>query len=154
MQVPQEPDAQVLVMDFVYDDGGRAAAGYKGTTSDCVVRAIAIALQKPYQEVYDEINIESSRERPRKNGKRSGARTGVFRTTYDRYLLRHGWVFRPTMGIGTGCKVHLRAGELPSGTIITRLSKHVCAVVNGVVHDLNDPSREGTRCVYGYYEKP
>ena len=30
-------------MRFVYDDGGRKAAGYKGDTSDCTVRAIAIA---------------------------------------------------------------------------------------------------------------
>jgi hypothetical protein len=26
-----------------YDDGGRSAAGFKGKTSDCVTRAIAIA---------------------------------------------------------------------------------------------------------------
>jgi hypothetical protein len=43
-------------MDFVYNDGGRAAAGYKGRAGDCVVRAIAITTQKPYQEVYDAIN--------------------------------------------------------------------------------------------------
>lgn len=30
-------------MLFVYDDGGRAAAGYKGTTGDCACRAVAIA---------------------------------------------------------------------------------------------------------------
>jgi hypothetical protein len=38
---------------FVMDDGGRAAAGYKGQTGDCVCRSIAIATGKPYQEVYD-----------------------------------------------------------------------------------------------------
>lgn len=30
-------------MTFVYDDGGRSAAGFKGKTGDCVTRAIAIA---------------------------------------------------------------------------------------------------------------
>jgi hypothetical protein len=40
-------------MDFIYNDGGRVATGYKGRASDCVVRAIAIATQKPYQEVYE-----------------------------------------------------------------------------------------------------
>jgi hypothetical protein len=29
-------------MTFVYDDGGRSAAGFKGKTGDCVTRAIAI----------------------------------------------------------------------------------------------------------------
>jgi hypothetical protein len=26
-------------------------------------------------------------------------------------------------------------------------------VIDGVIHDLYDPSRDGTRCVYGYYQK-
>src|SRR6516165_10226867 len=53
-------------MDFVYSDGGRAAAGYKGRAGDCVVRAIAIAAQKPYQEVYDAINAFALAERARR----------------------------------------------------------------------------------------
>ena len=38
-------------MEYIHDDGGRVAAGYKGKTGDCVTRAIAIATGKPYQEV-------------------------------------------------------------------------------------------------------
>jgi hypothetical protein len=43
-------------MNYVYDDGGRAQAGYKGQAGDCTVRAIAIATELPYQEVYDELS--------------------------------------------------------------------------------------------------
>lgn len=43
-------------MEFVYNDGGRSEAGFKGTTGDCVCRAIAIATQRPYKEIYDLIN--------------------------------------------------------------------------------------------------
>ena len=43
-------------MEFIYDDGGRAAAGFKGKTGDCVTRAIAIATGRPYREVYDRLN--------------------------------------------------------------------------------------------------
>jgi hypothetical protein len=50
-------------MEFVYDDGGRAAAGFKGSTGDCVVRAIAIASGKPYREVYDALNVLSKQAR-------------------------------------------------------------------------------------------
>jgi hypothetical protein len=53
-------------MDLVYSDGGRAAAGYKGRAGDCVVRAIAIAAQKPYQEVYYAINAFALAERVRR----------------------------------------------------------------------------------------
>ena len=37
-------------MKFQHNDGDRAEADYRGTTGDCVTRAIAIATGKPYQE--------------------------------------------------------------------------------------------------------
>jgi hypothetical protein len=55
------------------------------------------------------------------------------------------------MSIGSGCQAHLRAKELPAGRLIVRLSKRVAAVIDGVIHNTHDPSRRGTRCVYGYY---
>jgi len=33
------------------------------------------------------------------------------------------------------------------------LSRHLTTVIDGVIYDTYDPSREGTRCVYGYYSK-
>ena len=43
-------------LPFKYNDGGRAAAGYKGQASDCVCRAIAIATGMQYEAVYRVIN--------------------------------------------------------------------------------------------------
>ena len=40
---------------YKYNDGGRKDTGYKGNAGDCVVRAIAIALELPYRQVYDEL---------------------------------------------------------------------------------------------------
>lgn len=56
------------------------------------------------------------------------------------------------MQIGSGCQVHLREDELPSGRLIVKVSKHLTAVINGVIHNSHDPSRDGTRCVYGYWD--
>ena len=140
-------------MKWIYDDGGRKRAGYKGDADDCATRAIAIATEIPYKEVYKAINEVAQHERPKAGQGRSAARTGVFRVTYERYLKGLGWVWVPTMHIGSGCTVHLREDELPAGRVITRLSKHVCAVIDGVIHDTGDPSRGGTRCVYGYFTK-
>ena len=50
-------------MDFVFHDGGRAAAGYKWLTGDCVARSIAIATGKTYREVYDALNRLAMMER-------------------------------------------------------------------------------------------
>lgn len=140
-------------MRFIQCDGGRAAAGFKGVTGDCVTRAIAIAANKPYQEVYDALNkIAQNERRGKRKKKTSSARTGVYRYSYDKYLKSLGWKWQPTMFVGSGCKVHLKDGELPAGKwLILALSKHMCAFKNNFIFDLSDPSRNGTRCVYGYY---
>jgi len=144
---------------WVYDDGGRKAAGYTGDTGDCVCRAVAIATGLPYQQVYDAINESAEIERPgarrgRQRGRRSSARTGVFKQTTRKFIEALGWTWTPTMTIGSGCTVHLRADELPPGRLIVSVSKHLTAVVDGVVHDTHDPRRDGTRCVYGYWSRP
>lgn len=137
-------------MTWVYDDGGRSLAGYRGETGDCVCRSIAIATGMAYADVYAALNEEAKSER---RARRSSARTGVHMTTIRRYLERLGWEWTPTMGIGTGCKVHLDPYELPTGRLIIRTSGHITAMIDGVIHDTHDPSREGTRCVYGYWQK-
>jgi hypothetical protein len=139
-------------MKFIFHDGGRAAAGYKGSAGDCVTRAIAIATGKPYQEVYDALNHLAERERRSKRRKRrSSSRTGVYRATYQGYLNALGWRWTPTMTVGSGCQVHLRSSELPQGPLLVKVSKHLTAVIDGVIHDTHDCSRGGTRCVYGYF---
>ncbi len=147
-------DCPVTLSSWVYDDGGRALAGFRGTAGDCVCRAISIASGRPYAEIYQLLNETATTERGRKRRgkvKRSSARTGVFTPTARKVIAELGGVWHPTMQIGLGCKVHLRAEELPVGRLVCSLSRHLVAVVDGVVRDLEDPSRGGTRCVYGYW---
>ena len=140
-------------MEFIYNDGGRSKY-FKGRTGDCVVRAICNATGKDYKEVYDAINQLAKAERTgvRKRGK-SNARTGVYKTTYKKYLESIGWKWVSCMGIGTGCTTHLDENELPSGTLIVKLSRHLACVKDGVLYDTYDCTRDGTRCVYGYWKK-
>ncbi len=164
---------------FIYNDGGRETAGFKGNTSDCVCRSIAIATELPYKEVYDLINEMSQSERTgkRKRGK-SSARAGVYKQTIHKIMKHLGWTWIPTMKIGQGCKVHLHPNELPSDRLVVSVSKHTTAVIDGIIHDTGDPRRiwsapyngeplksnqwvtkqnnmihTETRCVYGYWEK-
>jgi hypothetical protein len=138
------------LLPFVKHDGGRAAAGFKGKVGDCATRAIAIAAQLPYLQVYDRINAIGKQEK-RREAFRSTARNGVSNKTIKTYMKELGWTWVPTMSIGSGCHTHLRPGELPMRRLVVRVSKHVLAVIDGVMYDDNDPSRGGTRCVYGYY---
>lgn len=169
-------------MKFILHDGGRAAAGFAGKAGDCVARAVAIATQQPYAEVYKAlagVNAEF-RGKHRKAAKRS-ARNGIFTQSvaFKRYMKSLGWKFVATMGIGTGCRVHLHEGELPMGRLIVSLSRHYTAVIDGDIYDTYDPRRDACviepdngrelkpgesrnengiwrvarRCVYGYWVK-
>lgn len=135
-------------------DGGRAAAGYSGTAGDCVVRSVAIASGRSYREVYDALSAGCRAQRVTKGGNRqSSARDGVntSRKWFRDYMTSLGFRWVPTMLVGQGCKVHLRDGELPDGKLVVAVSKHYVAVINGIINDTHDPSRAGTRCVYGYW---
>lgn len=136
-------------MKHIYNDGGRAASGFKGKASDCVVRAIAVATQRPYAEVHAAVNHLADNE----YFDGSDSEHGVHKKLWKDYMRSLGWTWTPTMGIGTGCKVHLRDGELPDGRLVVAVSRHVVAVIDGVIHDTFDCSRSGTRCVYGYWRK-
>lgn len=165
---------------FVFNDGGRAAAGFRGSAGDCVARSIAIATGLPYREVYDALNALGARERAgkRRRGK-SSARTGVYKPTIRKFMASLGWEWVPTMKVGVGCTVHLDADELPAGRIVVSVSRHLTAMVDGIIHDTHDPRRDmhciepdtgrplrpgewrnengicsiRRRCVYGYFRQ-
>ncbi len=144
-------------MKFIYNDGGRKEAGRKGDADDCVTRSVVIASGLPYLEVYDYLaecmkNTRKTKQSIGAVGKRS-ASNGIYTTRkfFKDYMKELGFIWTPTMQIGSGCTVHLRDGELPSGRLIVNVSKHQVAVIDGEIHDTHDPSRSGTRCVYGYY---
>jgi len=152
-------------MAWTYDDGGRAAAGFKGIAGDCVCRAVAIATGKPYREVYSNLNFIGKFERIKGNARRSSARNGVHKPTTRRFLEVLGWHWHPTMAIGKGTTVTLCEDDLPAGRIIVSVSRHLVAVIDHVVHDTGDPQRAtlvsepgkadriARRCVYGYYNQ-
>lgn len=148
-------------LGFQMNDGGRAAAGFQGGAGDCVVRSIAIAAELPYMQVYDDLRIANTAYADSRNDKLarrlnirgSSPRNGNHRNVFHDYILGHGFDWVATMKIGGGCQVHLRADELPLGILIVKVSKHLTAIVNGVIQDTHNPSRNGTRCVYGYYIK-
>ena len=168
-------------MKFVYDDGGRETAGFKGKAGDCVTRAVSIASGEPYADIYRLLADGAGRER--KSRGRS-ARNGIHvsRSWFKRAMAALGFQWTPTMQIGSGCKVHLADGELPNGRLVVAVSKHYTAVIDGIIYDTHDPQRDicvfrqfpgwqtavlkpgesrnhngiftiSRRCVYGYWRK-
>lgn len=173
------------MMEFVYNDGGRRVSGRKGSAGDCVCRSIAIASGMPYEVIYAALAQGCETQRNTTGTRRMGrtARNGICtsRNWFKRFMVSLGLVWTPTMRIGSGCRVHLTAGELPGGALVVAVSKHYTAVINGVIHDTFDPQRNiamfrqfpgwqtaelkpgenrnnngiwtvSRRCVYGYWE--
>jgi len=129
-------------MQWIKTDGGRSKY-FKGEADDCVVRSIALATGRNYREIYDVLKA--------KMGKGKSPRNGVHKKTYHDFILSLGFEWVPYMGVGTGCTIHLKKEELPDGTMICRLSKHLCCVREHTIFDSHHPG--SNRCVYGVYLK-
>ena len=144
---------------YKYNDGGRSDAGFKGEAGDCVARAVAIASELSYRKVYDDLADGNKNQRRSKHDTKScrtrSANNGIWtkRKWFKDYMKSLGFKWKATMGIGTGCTVHLKSDELPMGKIVCSVSRHYVAVVDGVINDTHDCSRNGKRCVYGYWYK-
>lgn len=128
-------------MKYHFNDGGRAAAGYKGKTGDCGARAMAIALGLDYKTVYKELAKANANI-----GRAASVRHGVPTVIFADVLKRYGWVWKkaPTF---IGRKA--RCADL-HGTVIARQSGHYVAVIDGVPNDIFDSSN---KMVYGYWAK-
>ncbi len=138
-------------MKFTYNDGGNSVR-----KKDCVTRAIAVATGKPYKEVYEamcQVNYNSRSNMTCTGSAKADNGVDTKCKGFKDYMLSIGWEWVPTMSIGTGCRVHLKDGELPMGRLVVSVSRHYVAVIDGVINDTYNCSRGGTRCVYGYWKQ-
>lgn len=164
-----ESETEVAI-PWKYDLGGFVKSGRSrakpgslsyGAIGNGVVRAIAIGTNQRYHDVYMELLrrqdtfVSSSRSKQIRDKGSYIPDVGVWPQVYKQYLFDQGWFWMPTMEIGSGTRVHLTYEELPDEpTLIVKVSKSLVAVLHGMAHDAVDPSRGGTRAVYGYWTPP
>ena len=120
-------------MKFEYNDGGRKKAGYKGIAGDCIVRAISIATEIPYQEVYDELfemgkNWIGRSKSAKKIRKNPSPRNGTSWKLAREYLKNKGWI-RVTGNL------KLDDEKFKNGTYLCGVRKHLTVVKDGVLLD-------------------
>jgi hypothetical protein len=129
-------------MNFIYNDGGRADAGFKGKAGDCVVRAIAIATGEKYKNVY---NMVASANKD--FGFAKSARNGIHKSVSADVLKKLGfqWYSAPKF---IGRKA--RPFDMPRGVVIAKQAHHLVAVINGVPYDTFDST---VKIIYGYWKK-
>lgn len=130
-------------MDFVWNDGGRAACGFVGVAGDCVTRAIAIATGGVYRQIYQALG-DAALKSPR---------DGVDIQVSATYLARLGWERHNAYG------QPFLVENLPKGIVIVSLARddgrgrHLCTLVDRVIHDTWDPSEDDDYCVLYYWTR-
>ena len=142
-----------MTLEFIKDDGGREAAGYRGKAGDCVPRALTIVSGEPYRQCYNDLaeaNSKVRRTRPRDQGKRS-ARNGVYKNAYDKVFKHYGF---EKVKLGRGTRPTISEAHAAYGDCIITTRKHVFAVVNGAVRDtwdcrMSEVPLEGTNYMCG-----
>ena len=110
------------------NDGGRKAAGHKGSARDCVIRGLAIGTGIPYQQIWDYFN--------RKSGKDSSPDNGNSDDITIPYLRSMGWTVRELQNsqVITVAEV-AKEGRLAIVAATYLNMAHVATVANGKIHD-------------------
>ena len=129
--------------DFIKNDGGRSiyhrCDRKMDNAGDCVIRACAIALKMDYLDVKKQLFARAIENGFMPNSEQ----------TYEPFLLEHGWIKNSPMKNSKNRKFQL--GMMPvECDMIVRMSKHLVAVVDGVVNDTWD-CREW--CANSYFVK-
>lgn len=142
-------------LPYVCDDGGRKAGGWEAIApGDCATRAWAIALGEDYNEVRLMLMhhvgqwAATSRSKQAKAWRRSpkgrSVRDGTPMPAVRLFAAEAGWLWVPLKRIGDPTTFHLNretCAVLGTDRFVARVSKHLCAVVDGVVRDTHDPRR-------------
>ena len=130
------------MIGYTFNDGGRADAGYRGKTGDCMVRAIAILTKRPYKNVYTQMAELNAAYGLPKTGNASLANRHVPKGKGRGRKFSTEVCF---MAFGLS-KVKQTVGERLTyteayaryGDCIVRTRKHVCAIKDGKVQDIFD----------------
>ena len=131
-------------MSFVYDDGGRQAAGFEGPAGDCVCRAVSIASGRSYGEVRERLNLLGGTSRVRHSKRRASAENGLVtsRPWFALYMVELGF------------RWHAGDGDTSAGRFVVSIPCHAFAIIDGVVHDTHEVGlRRQYYGVVGYWHR-
>ena len=128
------------MINYIYDDGGRANAGYKGDAGDCQVRAISIITGYPYKRVYDTIakTFKKNGYAKTANAERIGkAKVGLNTPRLIQDMIFKDFGFTKVK-LGRGTKPTYTEAEEEFGSCIVTTTKHFAALKEGSLRDTFD----------------
>ena len=123
---------------FQYNDGGRHRAGFRENVGDCVTRSISILFGFDYLDAHQQVNILLKRFR---DGN-SLVPNGITNSSTKKLMKHFGLIWNPTNSFL----------DIPrKGKVILNFPHHVCAVIDGTIHDTHD-NRDISNRIYGFWK--
>ncbi len=123
---------------FQYNDGGRSRAGFDSNVGDCVTRAITIIFGFNYLDAHQQVNILLKRF----SDGNSLVPDGISNSSTKKLMKHFGLVWNPTNSFL----------DIPrKRKVILNFPCHVCAVIDGVIHDTHD-NRNNSNRIYGFWK--
>lgn len=123
---------------FQYNDGGRHRAGFRENVGDCVTRSISILFGFDYLDAHQQVNILLKRFR---DGN-SLVPNGITNSSTKKLMKHFGLIWNPTNSFL----------DIPrKGKFILNFPHHVCAVIDGTIHDTHD-NRNISNRIYGFWK--
>lgn len=137
-----------MAYPYMKTDGGRSQSKRPKQRNDCTVIALAVSASLTYDAAYD---IVASRGRKCAEGYWFPFGFKTIRSgPMPEAGVRFDWISYPAVKYDRREHIDSFARSHKKGVFVLRLSKHVCAVVDGVVHDTHRTYDE--RCVYGAWK--
>ena len=140
---------EFVSLEYIEDDGGRSAAGFKGRTGDCLTRAISIATGESYRKVYDAVGEQMKKHGYARSGNayaqsgkaaaavRAKGRSRRPRTIQDDVLRLFGFAKVDAKKPNGTCYTYEQAHRR-YGTCIVTTTKHYATLKNGALRDTFD----------------
>ena len=130
------------MIGYSHDDGGRAAAGFKGSAGDCVVRAIAILTREPYPHIYRRMasamkqagysaSGDGYRQKPRAGARPTISCRKVQNLVKVSYGLRR-------VNLGRGPRPTYTEAWVLHGNCLVGTTKHISAIIDKTLRDTFD----------------
>ena len=133
------------MIEYTYNDGGRIAAGFKGSCGDCVTRALAILTGEPYKECYDALALAQQNA-----GLAKSARNGIHRKVYTPVYQAYGL---EKIALPPGPKPTFAEAYARHGDCIVSTSRHVCAIVAGALDDIREMQTQPRKAISVWVKK-
>jgi hypothetical protein len=123
---------------FQYNDGGRHRAGFRENVGDCVTRSISILFGFDYLDAHQQVNILLKRF----SDGNSLVPNGITNSSTKKLMKHFGLIWNPTNSFL----------DIPrKGKVILNFPLHVCAVIDGTIHDTHD-NRDISNRIYGFWK--